>query len=982
MSTYCSFYPPRKASGSRNLACPRWRMDGAPRLLIVLDRYAPVDLTNGWFLANRYDTTPSSVLLANLFKLSSQFSPHTPKLDEFDHAFIFYEEVVGRNGFGHAKDSPLWDDFQQRYNAVVLDYKPDRVLVWGPDIFARLNQPALLHAKSNLSALMGVPVPTIAEFGGKSHSYDLFYTLRFSKLLGCDSKGSDMNLAGYVARNIGNFLLGDLHYRINPVVVKYKVANTVGKVTKLIGLLRNSDVVSIDTETTSLNRVVNRMLTIQFAVDAKTAYIVPMYHKDTPFSTVELSTICSLFCDYFETNTNHYHIFTNARFDLGIIKSTFGVRFYRANVWDIFAGEFCLDEGLKALSQHTGNYYYSLFNLAAQYGDTSYMDAKFGKEQRTNIVNADLDHDLLSYTALDVLVPWQIVKLQRRRAAAIGFTQFSVMVWHMVSSIIHNFATMEANGLLIDVEYLFGLQWEDSSINKAIKTLEAEYAQLPKVKVANARLLRAENVQSNSLFGENVQLFNVNKPSHRQLLFIDVMGLEPVSWGKVIVPRSGAAPIVEEHSKYGPRGLPKIDKKFQEKHNHYAEVSKYTELGKAKKLRNSYVNQFIRFWGTDADFQSDRRIRPHFDFLRVVTGRTSASNPSLHQIPNKSELGKHIKRLFISRPGTMFVKVDYSSHEIRCWANVAFDKELAGVFEVGRTLRNQYKKSPSPELKTRIKFEGDVHRINASYFFGVPVSQVTDTLRSSVKGVVFGLIYGRGIFSLATSLGQKEDYVKDLVDRFFNRFKVGREWFDNIKKFAIAHKWVASPLGRRRYLYGYLLPESCPQSHSVHGAMERRALNSTIQGLGSDLAMMGIRILEREKMRFFTKTGVWPDIRVCNSVHDSVELEVPYELLFLALNMVNHALTSAVAREVEKVYKFSLFSEPEIDFELGATGMHMTGWDFSWAQLDTIIDTTLNVQQEVLGHDFGDCGVEGAKAKILSGLKYAPSWLREQKRHA
>jgi DNA polymerase-1 len=286
--------------------------------------------------------------------------------------------------------------------------------------------------------------------------------------------------------------------------------------------------------------------------------------------------------------------------------------------------------------------------------------------------------------------------------------------------------------------------------------------------------------------------------------------------------------------------------------------------------------------GKNEDAKKDSRIRPSFNYLRVVTGRTSANNPNLQQVPSRGKLSKYIKRVFIARPNTIFIKVDYSAHEVRGWSLISGDKNVAGAFQKGIDLYANYVKQPTPENLKKFEDEGDIHIINSSYFFGLKVSEVTKDIRQSVKGVTFGLIYGRSAKSLSVQLNKPIDEVNSIIDKFFTRFKVASNWLLEIEKFARKNYYVEAPTGLRRHLWPYLLPKTKDKEkawNSIAAACDRRARNSPIQGMGSGIGYSAARYLETWTFERFKEealeSGELP-IRNQNMVHDSIELEINY----------------------------------------------------------------------------------------------------------
>src|SRR5690606_10180195 len=568
----------------------------------------------------------------------------------------------------------------------------------------------------------------------------------------------------------------------------------------------------------------------------------------------ELKYIAKKMRLYFECkNKNRLHVYTNGAFDMCMARRDFGVRFFKTNVWDILAGQFGLDENHKAIQTVTGFYYYSLLNLSMQYGCKAYYESTFGKEQRAFIADANLEGGVLDYMALDVIIPMHIYRLQCKQAKRIGYDKYESLVGQQLSDTIHTLSNLEYNGSYIDIDWLFHLKSRNSPIVQERKRVLAELYATDGVKKANKILQRKSGAPAVGLFGraDTQGFFNIRKEDHKQLLFFEVLKLEPLQTNK--------------------KGLGKIDKDFQKKYEDVPEVKLFNELNKINKLFDSYVKSFVHKWGDDQDFRFDRNLRPSFGYLDVVTGRTSARNPTLQTLPQRTALGKLIKRMFVAQEGRLFLKVDYSVHEVRGWSLISGDKEVADVFRVGMDLRNKFKERPSVKLAQEIELKGDPHKINAAYFFRLPLEKVEKPKRNSVKQVVFGLIYQQSEKGTAKAINATLDEVKELVGKFFKRFPVGAGWFDRIKEFARKNLFVESPLGRRRNLWGLLMPKSHPDHDPIVARNERQSVNSPVQGMGSDFMMTGAREIEKQRYAHYKETGHYPDFIQTNSVHDSLE---------------------------------------------------------------------------------------------------------------
>lgn len=932
---------------------------GGLKVLYVLDYMPKEDLESGTLLSG--DT---GMLLDNLMNTAQRL--YLKK--RVKHSWL----AMTYNAFKTAGRSPQFQAdanmaFTERVNNMITKYKPDLVIGFGPSVMrALIPHKVQLDASGRLSYWVGMPVDADFKYRKREHSCKVVCSLSLSDIA-TDFKGAPV-LAGYVARNIANGLNGDLIYKVDAKRLmrsKPVLIDTVAKFDKLMKLLSKEKDVAVDTEATSLGKVVNKLLTVQLAKCEDYGYIIPIYHKDTPFTPKELAHVTGTLRAFFEgANNNDTHIYCNAKFDLTLLRSQLGCQYMANDVWDVQGGEFALDENLKVLANVIGSGYYALANLCVQYGFEGYLTAEFGKNDRMNIENMSIhDKGLQKYCAWDVTTPFAIKKLQQQRAKDQGYKGYDGAVRWQLSDTSHGYSCMEYAGAPLDTEYLFKLKLPTSPIEQEIAKMEQELYASAAVKKANMILAKRAGAPMTGLFRKGPpNLFSISKPEHRALLFFDVLKLEPVEIGK--------------------GGAGKIDKVFQKKYASVPEVAMFTKLGKAQKLRNAYVNSFIKQLGENPDIQSDHRIRPNYSYLKVVTWRTSASDPNLQQVPAHSELGKHIKRLFAAPKGQLWVKVDYRVHEVRCWGLISSDKGVADLFLKAKKLRDDYRLHPDAALAKRIKLEADVHVMNASYFFRVKPEEVDKPLRNRVKGVIFGLIYQMSINSLSKSIELDLDDTKKLVANFTKRFPNGMKWIESVKEFARKNYYVESPFGCRRNLWGYLLPTSQKRGErtvggKVHADMDRRAVNSPVQGMGAQCMSIGNRQLDR-KIYEYRKAGRDLSLRACNSVHDSLETLCDYKDLLLSIDLIEDSLTTQVRRVVQERYGFDFVVDLEIDFEIGPTLANTEAWDFSIEQLDKIVIESLLYQRNSLGHKID---VDATYDETFAALSDAPVWFRKQVRN-
>lgn len=929
------------------------------KVLFVLD-FMPADALECRKMFGSY----TGALFDSIFKIAEDHYNSAHTLNEYSWLAISYHSFKTMGGSSAFRELAS-SEFKKRLNYMIGEYKPDIVVTFGRDPYAALNEDYVsrfVHDGSvQWQQLYGNSIPT--EIDG--HKFKHVPTLSLQRLLKDESGAS---LLGYVARNMLTVLNdGVMPYSIGKPEYKIVMVDTLAKFKKLYKRLMAAKLVAIDSESRNLNKKKNYTVTWQFAFDERKAYILPYLHKDTPFLPEELRVIKKMMRKYFETNTNVWQLYANGGFDMCMARRDFEVRYFRANVWDVQGAEHALDENHKWLATVDGYRYYNLLSISMQYGTTAYYDSDFGKEQRAFIADADLEGPVLDYMALDVVLLHHIRNLQMRKAADSGYESFSRQMLQN-SDLVHTLSTLEYNGVPLDINWLFRQKMKDSIIHQERQKVLSKLNNTKGVKAVNQLLLKQSGAPSVGLFGRtHAEVFKPTKHDHKEALFFDILKLKPLALNE--------------------KGVGKIDKEFQKAYEDVEEVKLFGELGKIEKIYTSYIKSFIKKWGTSEDMRADRRIRPRFQYLPVVTGRTSATDPTLQTLPQRGALSNVVKRCFVAEDGRIIIKVDFSAHENRCWSLISGDKEVAAVFQHGKTMREEFKLKPTQELAERVSLEGDAHKLNAAYFFKVDIKEVTKTLRGSVKQVIFGLIYQQSEKGTAKSIGATVDEVKKLVAAFFKRFPDGVGWFDKVKAFARKNMFVESPVGRRRHLWALRFPKKHPDGDSIVARTERQSVNSPVQGLGSDFMMTGARQIEVLKYEHFEETGHYPDFESSNSVHDSLEFSCGYEDFWLAINIIENGLTERVRQVNIARSDFDFLVGLEIDFDIGYSLSDVCGWNLSLTgdieaddkkSLDTILAETHKGLTQELGHKISK---KEFFKKIHSGFKHAPAWAKKQRKY-
>ena len=309
--------------------------------------------------------------------------------------------------------------------------------------------------------------------------------------------------------------------------------------------------------------------------------------------------------------------------------------------------------------------------------------------------------------------------------------------------------------------------------------------------------------------------FNPNSPKQLGEMLFDTMGLP--------------------HGKKTQRGW-STDAETLESLRDYPLVEDILQYRAYQKLNSTYVEGLLKVIGEDG------RIHSTFNQTEARTGRLSSDNPNLQNIPIRTELGSQLRAYFIAKPGCVLVDADYSQIELRILAHITGDEHMQQAFLNGE----------------------DIHRSTAAKIYGIPQEEVTSRLRSSAKAINFGIMYGKGAYSLAKDIGVSVKEADAFLKNYLAAFPKVSGYMDKTIADAKACGYVSTLFGRRR-----ALPELASSNFNVRSSGERMARNTPIQGTAADvikLAMVRVwKRLRNEKM----------ESRLILTVHDELIVEAP-----------------------------------------------------------------------------------------------------------
>lgn len=239
---------------------------------------------------------------------------------------------------------------------------------------------------------------------------------------------------------------------------------------------------------------------------------------------------------------------------------------------------------------------------------------------------------------------------------------------------------------------------------------------------------------------------------------------------------------------------------------------------------------------------TDGRIHTNYVQTGTSTGRLSSENPNLQNIPIRSERGREIRDAFIAGPGyETLLSADYSQIEMRIMAHLSEDAGIIEAFNTGE----------------------DLHRFVGSRLFGVNPQDVTSDMRSTVKAMSYGLVYGLSEYGLAKQLRISNSEAKQLMADYFSRFGGVKRYLASVVEEAKNLGFTVTSFGRRRPF-----EDLNSKLFQVRENARRAALNAPIQGTAADIMKLAMTSIDSKMQQLGLKS------RMLLQVHDELVFEV------------------------------------------------------------------------------------------------------------
>ena len=436
----------------------------------------------------------------------------------------------------------------------------------------------------------------------------------------------------------------------------FAAVRTEEELARVLKVLSGADVVAFDTETTSINARVARLVGISLCCTLDQAWYIPVGHVDAngellpdqldtryvldalqPLLTAQGTTIVGHNLKYDVTV-----LLQHAHFpcDLKLADTLIAAHLTESGGRSMKLDDLCLERGIKL---------------------TSFTEVVGNDKRDDCFAFVDIDR-ATAYSCEDVhgtLLLWQEFKpvLEER-----GLMDLFQRVEMPIVSIL---AEMEIAGICVDPQKLSMLSDEFSG------------------------QLAALEKKIHAAAGHE---FNINSPKQLGEVLFEEMGL----------PHG-------RKTKTGYSTDVKVLEKLAPKHEMPALVLHYRTIGK---LLSTYVDKLQLLRDPDTN-----RVHTNFNQAVTATGRLSSSDPNLQNIPIRTEEGAKIREAFVPVEGKVFLSADYSQIDLRVLAHYSQDKALLAAFRGGedihaRTAGEIFGLSP-------LMINSEMRRVAKSINFGI-----------------------------------------------------------------------------------------------------------------------------------------------------------------------------------------------------------------------------------------------------------------------
>ena len=556
---------------------------------------------------------------------------------------------------------------------------------------------------------------------------------------------------------------------------EYKLITSEGDLQRYLNACRDNRYISIDTETTGLNPLQDKIAGICISTYGEQGVYIPINHVNY-ITEVRIADqlppeiVIREFEKLFEVRPN-VDMF-NAPFDIRFMRA-FGVKSTYCT-WDASIASRMMNEN-EPESQRGLKQLHNKYCLGGK-GDAFAYDDLFKK---VSFIYVPLDTAYL-YAAHDPVITTELCDFQRPyltydptvdMTANNGMNGVAWVFQNIEMPIVDVVVDMETTGVAFDFDYNKVL------IDKYHPMLKDKMTDLQKLTEPYESDLRAYKMKH-----PDVKLdipINFSSPKQLEILLYDIIGLDAGVDKRTKKPIRGT----------GKEILVTLDHPI---------CKALLEYRAFEKLVSTYIDKL-----PECVDPKDNRIHCEFNQYGADTGRFSSSNPNLQNIPSHN---KDIRKMFTARDGYLLLSSDYSQQEPKALAALCRqqgDSQMYDTFMLGKDIYAEIaSKAFHRAYEDCLEFYLDENGKKTD-----KTNKEGKTYRGNAKSILLGVLYGRSTASVAEQLHCSEEEAQAIKDSVFQGFPAIKKFEQDSLKMARELGYVTTVCGRKRRLPDLQLPE-------------------------------------------------------------------------------------------------------------------------------------------------------------------------------
>jgi DNA polymerase I-like protein with 3'-5' exonuclease and polymerase domains len=520
-------------------------------------------------------------------------------------------------------------------------------------------------------------------------------------------------------------------------------------------------IMSTDTETTGLDPILDTIVGISiYTPGMKPAYI-PINHKSYVTGIkIENQLPVHLIKEQLDrvSEAKTKVIMFNAPFDVRVIRNQTGS--YLTCYWDCYLGARLLNE-----NEETNALKPLHLKYCTDGEGTASKFAELFKGISFDLVPINIAY---LYAAHDAKITYELYEFQEPYlnpesplCVEKGLQDVSWVFFNIEMPIVAVVADMEDIGVDFDmtladelhIKYQAELEQKLQAVHSAIDMYSAE--------IADYKAKNPGNKLSEPI--------NLDSPTQIAILLYDIMKVG----------------VIDDKS---PRGTG--EKILNQINNSFTQaLLEYRGVGK---LISTYIDKL-----PNCVNPKDGRIHCKFNQYGADTGRFSSNDPNLQNIPSHN---KDIRKMFKATDGYVLMSSDFSQQEPKGLAAMCRkdgDPQMYEVFMAGKDLYSEIaSKAFNKPYEDCKEFRPD----------GTTNKEGKER-RSQAKSILLGVLYGRGIDSIAEQLKTTVNKAKDIKESVFKGFPAIKKFEADSIKMAQTVGYVTTICGRKRRLPSMMLPD-------------------------------------------------------------------------------------------------------------------------------------------------------------------------------